>query len=503
MTGAQFLKIEVLSKEFNRAKKEYDDALSEITSLGNSRVTDAAKYDRPQSVMYESNARMKALLAQYSLIEFFSGIEETETVTKEIDRLEKEINEGLDDVKEKLRAGKYPVWKLDALVNELLRQDKYKGNEQSIRDAIKEWESAEFKKDLFITIGTAAISVAAILVPGGCMFGLLLTKALLTGTGAVLSIKQGIDDYSDASMNKSIAYASVQLSDSQRKLVKQSSVSDATKQQILSGAFALLGIFDALDTVKSVRLIAKLDKLDDATKAFLKGSEKWGAKLFQNLDETQLNKLGKLSKEKFYFIAELPNEEMVLFGKKFEQLSDVAVDSVKDLPVDLLIEIKKLEPNDINVVATLADGKPNLMEAVFKERQAIVSGKNLDELVEYFNIPYTPKDKSLTMYQTRIWYKWRETKIPGLMKNGDSLEILEANARKAFEERNFIRQKARDCMLNRAWAEQLQLKEVNKTWEQILTDRKEIYDNNMKAVYQSIINSSQKSRPGVDHMYGL
>ena len=168
-----------------------------------------------------------------------------------------------------------------------------------------------------------------------------------------------------------------------------------------------------------------------------------------------------------------------------------------------MIEIKKLEPNDINVVATLADGKPNLMEAVFKERQAIVSGKNLDELVEYFNIPYTPKDKSLTMYQTRIWYKWRETKIPGLMKNGDSLEILEANARKAFEERNFIRQKARDCMLNRAWAEQLQLKEVNKTWEQILTDRKEIYDNNMKAVYQSIINSSQKSRPGVDHMYGL
>ena len=147
------------------------------------------------------------------------------------------------------------------------------------------------------------------------MFGLLLTKALLTGTGAVLSIKQGIDDYSDASMNKSIAYASVQLSDSQRKLVEQSSVSDATKQQILSGAFALLGIFDALDTVKSVRLIAKLDKLDDATKAFLKGSEKWGAKLFQNLDETQLNKLGKLSKEKFYFIAELPNEEMVLFGK--------------------------------------------------------------------------------------------------------------------------------------------------------------------------------------------
>lgn len=79
----------------------------------------------------------------------------------------------------------------------------------------------------------------------------------------------------------------------------------------------------------------------------------------------------------------------------------------------------------------------------------------------------------------------------------------EEKQKKAFKERNYIHQKARDSMLNRAWAEQLQLKEVNKTWEQILTDRKEIYDNNMKAVYQSIINSSQKSRPGVDHMYGL
>ena len=89
------------------------------------------------------------------------------------------------------------------------------------------------------------------------------------------------------------------------------------------------------------------------------------------------------------------------------------------------------------------------------------------------------------------------------MKNGDSLEILEANARKAFEERNFIRQKARDCMLNRAWAEQLQLKEGNLGWNELLEIRQLKYDNNMKTVYQSIIESSQKSRPGVDHMYGL
>ena len=78
-----------------------------------------------------------------------------------------------------------------------------------------------------------------------------------------------------------------------------------------------------------------------------------------------------------------------------------------------------------------------------------------------------------------------------------------ANARKAFEERNYIRQKARDCMINREWAERLQLKEGNKTWEDIIMLRKKNYDNNMTAAYQSIIDSSQQSRFGVDHMYGL
>ena len=46
-------------------------------------------------------------------------------------------------------------------------------------------------------------------------------------------------------------------------------------------------------------------------------------------------------------------------------------------------------------------------------------------------------------------------------------------------------------------------KEANKTWEEIIKLRKKKYDNNMKDVYQSIIESSKQSRPGVDHMYGL
>ena len=72
----------------------------------------------------------------------------------------------------------------------------------------------------------------------------------------------------------------------------------------------------------------------------------------------------------------------------------------------------------------------------------------------------------------------------------------------------FFRQKARDCMLNRAWAEQLQLKEVNKTWEELIAGKIKAFkrqgkDWTMQDVYQAIIDSSQTSRPGVDHMYEL
>ena len=104
------------------------------------------------------------------------------------------------------------------------------------------------------------------------------------------------------------------------------------------------------------------------------------------------------------------------------------------------------------------------------------------------------------MYQTRIWYKWRESKIPDKIQKESSLE---RKARVAFEERNYIRQKARDCMINREWAEQLQLVEKNKTWEDLIKLRKKKYNNDMQKVYQSIIDSAQTSRPGVDHMFGL
>lgn len=124
-----------------------------------------------------------------------------------------------------------------------------------------------------------------------------------------------------------------------------------------------------MDSVDAFKLIKKCGQLDDATRNALKQSKRFGEKVFQNLEADQINKLGKLPYIQLNFISDLPKEDIILFGKKFECLSDLTIDAVKNLPNDLLIEIKNLDTEDLNVVATLANGDSKLMESVFKERK--------------------------------------------------------------------------------------------------------------------------------------
>lgn len=84
-----------------------------------------------------------------------------------------------------------------------------------------------------------------------------------------------------------------------------------------------------------------------------------------------------------------------------------------------------------------------------------------------------------------------------------TIGTADAEVTMAVDTRNNIRQHARNCMINREWAEQLQLVEKNKTWEDLIKLRKKKYNNDMQKVYQSIIDSSQTSRQVVDNMYGL
>ena len=496
------------AREYKIAKRNADYASNELmnmaSSSGSGASYDEKEYAHYQQIYNENSATMNYIKRTFPLVTFLNGKEDKKSVEQQLGKAYNEINKALDSLIKRIHEGTYPIWHFDTLAEQLL--EKYAAKEkQVIQEELNKMKKKEELTDLLLTIGPMVLSVAVFLIPGGASFILLGLRAGLQVANAAVGVMSAVNDVQDAIINKEEAYASLKISPELRQLMTKENcdIKDAKFQYVVALVSSGFVVFDVMDAVDAFNLIKKCGQLDDATRAVLKQSKRFGEKVFKSLDVPQIKKLAKLPYNQFQFISDLPTEELILFGKKFEQLSDVAVDSVKDLPVDLLIEIKKLEPNDINAVAELADGKTNLMEAVFKEREALVSGKSLEELVTYFKIPYTPKEKSLTMYQTRIWYKWRETKIPGLMKDGDSLEILEANARKAFEERNFIRQKARDCMLNRAWAEQLQLKEGNLGWNELLEIRQLKYDNNMKTVYQSIIESSQKSRPGVDHMYGL
>ena len=290
----KYTKLEWIIKSkqaFNVAKAENDRATEEITNLACSHQIDG--YEPWYKMQKESEKRMQAIITECPFVIFFSGKSDTKKVEKEINALVKKINSGLDGVEEKIRNGTYPIWELTPLISNLLKKDKYQGKEEVILKEFDKWRSDKYKKDLFFTIGSIVLSVAGLLIPGGCSFGLLLAKAVTTTAGAAMGIAQSVDEFTQAGINKDTAYASLRLSDDQIALVENADVSEATKEYILSGVFLGLGIFDVADSVKSVKLIFKLDKLDDVTRLALKNSKRFGAKAFQNCDVDSLTKIGK------------------------------------------------------------------------------------------------------------------------------------------------------------------------------------------------------------------
>ena len=288
----KYTKLEWIIKSkqaFNVAKAENDRATEEITNLACSHQIDG--YEPWYKMQKESEKRMQAIITECPFVIFFSGKLDTKKVEKEINALVKKINSGLDGVEEKIRNGTYPIWELTPLISNLLKKDKYQGKEEVILKEFDKWRSDKYKKDLFFTIGSVVLSVAGILIPGGCSFGLLLAKAVTTTAGAAMGIAQSVDEFTQAGINKDTAYASLRLSDDQIALVENADVSEATKEYILSGVFMGLGIFDVADSVKSVKLIFKLDKLDDVTRLALKNSKRFGEKAFKELSVERLNTL--------------------------------------------------------------------------------------------------------------------------------------------------------------------------------------------------------------------
>ena len=109
------------------------------------------------------------------------------------------------------------------------------------------------------------------------------------------------------------------------------------------------------------------------------------------------------------------------------------------------------------------------------------------------------KAGTLSNVEARKWYLEQEAKIAGQI---DKSLSLEQQAKQAFELRNQYRTEARELMADRKLAEQLNVSDPNRTWEEIVKKTK---DKGLSGddVWSEIIESSMRSRQSVNKSLGL
>ena len=458
------------------------------------------------SILQEANNQ---LVKKYPAVQFIGkGKSKTEEIRKGFEKVENAQDNLFKDIME----DKVPLHQIDIIRDKALEriESEYKDDKEKIEQVKKYIEKAE-KVDFYLNIGKTVLSLALV---AACFFapaGSALAIGIATGS-AVTDISASIWDFHDARISNELAYSSAIGNE-----FSSTSMASADFQygmaifNMVLSAVSISEIKNATKAYKSFNELSEeardlIGKVSPSTgKRLLNELEEGELAKFLTIPENQFKKITNLEINQLKEISKLTDSDIKQIALKCEKLTEDSLSTIRGIASDLIVDIKNLEPIDINEVVKLSGNNSKLIEDVFKERKAIISGKNLDQLIEYFNIPYTPKDKSLTMYQTRIWYKWRESKIDDLIEKG---KTLEEKARIAFNERNAVRTKARDSMLNRAWAERLMLVEKNHSWDVFIKGKLLKYEKrnlsvNMDDIYREIIESSKRSRPGVDHMFGL
>ncbi|MBR1374941.1 MAG: hypothetical protein IJ566_02525, partial [Cardiobacteriaceae bacterium] len=106
---------------------------------------------------------------------------------------------------------------------------------------------------------------------------------------------------------------------------------------------------------------------------------------------------------------------------------------------------------------------------------------------------------SLSNYEARVWYLEQERNIPNLL---DKSASLKTQSQQAVEARNEIRTAARELMADRVEAERLYREEPNRDWD-YFADKYSKQGYSGDALYQKIIDSSQKSRKEVNEKLGI
>lgn len=105
---------------------------------------------------------------------------------------------------------------------------------------------------------------------------------------------------------------------------------------------------------------------------------------------------------------------------------------------------------------------------------------------------------SLSNREVRAWYLSNEMEIPNIL---DTTKPLEFQAKQSFEIRNELRAGARDLMADQRTADYLRMNEPNFTWDEFITIKSMKYSGD--DLWNSIINSSQKSRGSVNEQFNF
>lgn len=106
---------------------------------------------------------------------------------------------------------------------------------------------------------------------------------------------------------------------------------------------------------------------------------------------------------------------------------------------------------------------------------------------------------TLSNVEARKWYLVQERMIPKMINRSASLK---RQAKQVFKLRNKARTRARELMADRDLARQLDQIDPNLSWREIIEKTK---SKGFKGddIYKEIINSSQRSRTGVNEKLGV
>ena len=288
----------ILSKrqEYEAAKKRHEEANHQI-QLALPYCPDERACQPYYDIRRENKSIMDKIVREHPLVYHIKDRRDAKSLRREINSAFDDIGDAISRIISRIIEGEYPIWRFDALIEELL--EKYTPEEaEQIKEHLARMKRSEDIKDLVLTIGSITLSVLTLLIPGGAVAGLLCARSGLQIAGVAVSVASAMNDLDDSLLYRQEVLAHTRVSPEIQELMEAENISltDAQTQlltALISSAFVGADLNDAR---KSMELIRKLDQLNDGVVTALKQSKRFGEKAFQNVDTTTLNHIGKVEK---------------------------------------------------------------------------------------------------------------------------------------------------------------------------------------------------------------